>query len=84
MKGISLNYENSKVLNFAALRDIILENTPTVHVHNARKITRKHGGVLVSEQETKEYKIVFKKRQLVDNCDSIPYRYKVIFSKMYK
>ena len=72
VKGITLNYENSKVVNFTTLRDMILKATYPVHVHNPKKIKRKHGGV-VSEHETKEYKVVFKKRRLMDNFDSLPY-----------
>jgi len=53
-KGITFNNENSKVENFAALKDTILTDTPPVHVYNPRKIKRKHGGVVVSEAETKE------------------------------
>ena len=75
VKGITLNYENSKVVNFTTLRDMILENAPPVHVHNPRKNKLKHGGVVVSEPETKEYKVVFKKRRLKDNFDSLPYGY---------
>ena len=67
VKGITLNYENSKVVNFTTLRDMTLQNAPPVHVHNPRKIKRKHGGVVVSEPETKQYKVVFKKRRLMDN-----------------
>ena len=70
IKGINLNYENSKVVNFTTLRDMILKDTIPVHVSNPKKIKRKHGGVVVSEPETKEYKVVFKKRQLMDNFDS--------------
>jgi len=40
-----------------------------------KKIKRKHCGVVVSELETKEYKVVFKKRRLMDNFDSLPYGY---------
>jgi len=47
VKGVTLNYENSKVVNFTTLRVMILENAPPVHVHNPRKIKRKHVGVLV-------------------------------------
>jgi len=75
VNGITLNYDNSKVVNFATLRVKILENAPPVHVHNPRKIKRKHGGVIVSELETKEYKFVFKKRRLMDNFDCLPYGY---------
>ena len=37
VKGITLNYENSKVVNFATLSDMILENSPPLHVHNPRR-----------------------------------------------
>ena len=40
-----------------------------------KRIKRKHGGVVVSEPETKDYKFVFKKRRLIANCDFIPYGY---------
>jgi hypothetical protein len=48
------NYENSKVINFTSLRHMILEYDTTLHVHNSKKIKRKHGGVVVSEPESKE------------------------------
>jgi hypothetical protein len=38
---------------------MILENAPPVHVNSANKIKRKHGGLVVSEPKTKEYKVVF-------------------------
>ena len=40
VKGITLNYENSKVVNFTALRNMILESAPAVHVHNPKKIKK--------------------------------------------
>jgi len=54
---------------------MILEDAPPVHVHNSKKIKMKHGGIIVSESETKEYKVVFKKRRLMDNFDSLSYGY---------
>ena len=62
-------------MNFTALRDMILENAAPVHVHNAKKIKRKQRGVVVSEAETKEYKVVFKKLRLMGNFDSLTYGY---------
>jgi arginyl-tRNA--protein-N-Asp/Glu arginylyltransferase len=35
----------------------------------------KHGGVVVSEAEKMEYKVVFKKNRIMDNHDSFPYSY---------
>jgi hypothetical protein len=65
VKGKTLNYDNSGVVNFTSLRNMILEDTP-LHVHNPRKIKRKYGGVVVSDPERKEYKVVFKKRWLME------------------
>jgi hypothetical protein len=52
---------------------MILEDAPPVYVHNTKKIKRKHGSLVVSEPETEEYKVVFKKRRLMNNFDSLPY-----------
>ena len=75
VKGITLNYNNSEVVNFTSLRNMNLEDDTPLHVHNPKKIKRKHCCVVVSEPETKEYKVVFKKRRLMDNFDSFPYGY---------
>ena len=48
---ITLNYANSKVVNFATLRDMILENLAPMHVHIPLNIKRKHGGLVVLEPE---------------------------------
>jgi hypothetical protein len=66
------NYENSKVVNVTALRNMILEDDTSLHVHNPKKIKRKNGDV-VSEPETKQYKVVFTKRRFIDNFDTFPY-----------
>jgi hypothetical protein len=76
VKRINLNYENSKVVNFTTLKNMIYEIAPPVHVHNPKKIKRKHGCVVVTEPESKEYKVVFKKRRLIYNFDSLPYKIK--------
>jgi len=73
-KGYNFELWKFEVVNFTSLRDVILEDAPPVHVHNP-KIKRKHGGIVVSEPETKEHKVVFKKRLLMDNFDSLPYGY---------
>jgi len=46
-----------------------------VHVHNPRKIERKYGGVVVSEPEIRDYKLLFLKRRPVDNFEPQPYGY---------
>jgi len=74
VKGITLHYENSKVLKFTSLRNIILLDDKPLHVNKPRKIKRKHGGV-VSEPEKKDYKVVFKKRRLMDDIEPFLYSY---------
>ena len=50
---------------------MILKDNAPVHVRNPKKIKIKHGGV--SEIETKEYNVVFKKSRLKDNFDTLTY-----------
>jgi len=73
VKSVTLNYE--KAVKFTALRNMILEDDTPLHVHIPRKIKRKHRGVIVSEPETKEYKVFFKMCRLMDNFSSLPYGY---------
>jgi len=54
---------------------MILKDIAPVHIHNPKKMKRKHGGVVLSEPETKDYRVVFKKRRLMVNFDSLSYGY---------
>jgi hypothetical protein len=38
----------TKVVNFDILKTMIHENAPPVHVHNPKKIKRKHGCIVVT------------------------------------
>jgi hypothetical protein len=67
---MTLNYENSKVVNFTVVRNMILEDAPPVHIYNPRKIKRNHCRVVVSEPETNEYNVDFKKRRLMEKFDT--------------
>jgi hypothetical protein len=69
VKGITLNYDSSKVVYFATLKSIILENSEPAPLHNPKKIRRKHECIVVTEPESKEYKVVFKKRRLIGDFD---------------
>jgi hypothetical protein len=72
-KGITLNDNTSKVVNFDSLRNMVKKGPTPVHVRNPKKIKRKRGCEVVSAPEAKEYKVVFKKRRLIDSFDSLPY-----------
>jgi hypothetical protein len=63
VKGITLNYTNSQTVHFSSVKHTILKDSTPLHVHNPKKIKYKHGGVVISEPETKEHKIVLKNRR---------------------
>jgi len=54
---------------------MILEDMLPVNVHKSKKIKMKYCSIMVSKPETKEYKFIFKKCRLMDNFDSLPYKY---------
>jgi hypothetical protein len=60
-------------VDFAALRRMILEDDTPLHVHNPKRMDGKQCGVVVSEPEKKEFKVVFKKGRLMNNYESYPY-----------
>ena len=83
VRGITLNYNASQLVNFDVIKDMILEKTEEDHVtvHTEKKIKRKKkpgGGVvaIVTEPEDKLYRISFFKRRRLQDHTSVPYGYK--------
>jgi len=67
VRGITLNYSASQLVNFDVIRDMILNRRPdeVVTVHTDRKIKRKRkdGRVqILSEAEDKIYSFVFQEK----------------------
>jgi hypothetical protein len=52
------------------------DSTPHLHEHNLKNFKRKHGGAVMSDPESKEYKTVSKKRRLLETYHSGLYGYK--------
>ena len=77
IRGFSLNYKNSKLLNFDSLLDMVTgEETKELIQQQQQKITRqKQFHQIYNRPEEKHYRIVFDKRVLLDNYDSIPFGY---------
>jgi len=81
VRGITLNYNASKLVNFESIRDMILRTgDDVVNVHTERKIKRKRMGgglvAIVTEPEDKIYRISFFKRRRLDDNTSVPFGYK--------
>jgi len=80
VRGITLNYSASQLINFEKIRDMILNGPEdeTVIVRTAKKIKRKRGrgGVsIISQPEEKTYRVSFLKRRRLNDNTSLPFGY---------
>jgi len=88
VRGITLNYNASKLVNFERLNDMILKSgdetppeTVIINVHTEKKIKRRRkvvGGLvsIITEPEDKIYSISFFKRRRLDDHTPVPFGYK--------
>ena len=84
MRGITLNYTSSKLVNFERIKDMILrsgdepQNVVNLQTEKKNKRKRKVGGLvsIVTEPEDKIYSISFLKRRRLDDHTSVPFGYK--------
>ena len=59
------------------MKDLITSPDPsTIPIHEPYKIVRKEGG-LYSVQQKKDYRMVYDKRVLLPNYNTIPYGWKI-------
>jgi len=77
VRGITLNYHASKLVNFEVMKAMILgQGESVVNVHTEHKIKRKRrAGVvvdLVTEPENMRYRISFFKRRRMPEHSSVP------------
>ena len=85
VRGITLNYSTSQLVNFDVIRDMILKtgrSTPgddVVTVHTDKKNKRKRGKdgrvQILSEVEDKIYRVSFFKRRRLHDNNSVPFGY---------
>ena len=96
IRGFSLNYTNSQLLNFGSVRDMVSNVQPenpntynkrkreddkqpsdnTIVVTNPSKISRdKYNNILYNRVEKKKYRVVYDKRIIIDDYDTVPYGY---------
>ena len=84
VRGILLNYNASKLVNFERIKDMMLrsgyEPQTTVNVHTEKKMKRKWKGaglvLIVTEPEDKMYRISFFKGRRLGDHTSVPFGYK--------
>ena len=83
LKGFSLNYQNSLLINFEVMRDMVLnqniqgnDELKTVITINKNKITRdKYKCKIYNKKEIKRYKAVYNKRIIMPDLTTVPFGY---------
>ena len=78
VRGFTLNFLNSKLINFEAVKDIVLSNDreKLIPIEDTRKITRnKYAQTISNVEQTKNYRMVYNKRVMQNNYDTLPYGY---------
>jgi len=76
VRGFSLNFANSQLINFEAIRAIVTsdERDGKIVVTNPSKISReKRKRKIYNREEKKSYQMVFTKRVIQPNLDTLPY-----------
>jgi hypothetical protein len=84
VRGITLNYSTSQLVNFHKIKEMILkgDEQETVTVHTQKKIRRKRGKGgderinIITEPEDKLYRVSFLKRRRLNDNTSVPFGYK--------
>ena len=81
VRGITLNYSTSQLVNFDVIKDMILnrgrpDEVVTVHTDKKIKRKRKEGRVqILSEAEDKIYRVSFFKRRRLNDNNLVPFGY---------
>ena len=78
VRGFTLNYTNSKLINFEAVKAIVTDSksSSNIVVTNPCKICRdKRKRKLYNREEKKSYQMVYTKQRKLDNYDTVPYGY---------
>ena len=83
VRGITLNYNASQLVNFETIREMILkaDEKETIVVYTQSKIKRKRGKDgdervnIISVPEDKTYRISFFKSRRLDDNSSVPFGY---------
>ena len=76
VRGFTLNFTNSRKVNFETIKEMVFDPKRTVTLTNPRKINRdKHARMLFNREERKTYGIVYTKRVVLPSMDTLPYGY---------
>ena len=77
VRGITLNYRNALIINFETVRDMVTNaKKENITVTDEHKIARdQKNNRIITSRQTKDYRIVFDKRVITNNFNTVPYGY---------
>ncbi|XP_054720430.1 uncharacterized protein LOC129230067 [Uloborus diversus] len=77
IRGFTLNFRNSRKLNFLSMKDIILNRgVSSISLDNPAKICRdRKRRKVLNKPESKLYQMVYDKRVIQDDLTTLPYGY---------
>lgn len=75
VRGITLNFKNCVAINYDTVKSMVTGNRKDcVTVVEENKIVRNSAtGHIITKRETKDYKIVFDKRVIIEDYHTVPY-----------
>lgn len=74
VKGITLNFKNASKINFETVKSMVVDHANEIICVEDDKIVRdRNKCMLLSTKQTKKHKIVFDKRVIVNEYNTIPY-----------
>ncbi|XP_066279615.1 uncharacterized protein [Branchiostoma lanceolatum] len=77
VRGFTLNFHNQKLINFPVMKDMVTDrSTDSVDIVDEHKIVRdKKTKKILSKRQVKRYRLVYDKRVIQDDFNTLPYGY---------
>ena len=80
IRGFTLNHRSAILLNFDSMKELITtpkKRDEVITIQEPDKIVRK-GGHIYSMEQTKDYRVVYNKRRLLDDLTTLHFRWKAV------
>ena len=78
IRGYTLNHQIASLLNFDSMKELVTttkKRDKVITIQEPHKIVRK-GGHIYSMEQTKDYRVVYNKRWLLDDLTTLPFGWK--------
>lgn len=76
VRGFRLNYINLKSINFNSIKEMLEDRGRSLYVTDSKHIQRNRTSYnITSVEQRKKYSIVYTKRKILEDLDTLPYGY---------